>query len=114
MEIVSGALGQVKVNYVAPPADIVEAEMSAFLEWFNGSYELDPLIKAAIAHLWFVAVHTFGVGNGRITRATADMTLARGAGGARRGSTRCRQHSSDPASGIMKHCNQSPARKSSP
>lgn len=84
MEIVSGAFGYEKVHYVAPPADRVEAEMSAFLEWFNGSHEPDPLIKAAIAHLWFVAIHPFGDGNGRITRAIADMTLARSGGGAQR------------------------------
>lgn len=84
MEIVSGAFEHEKVLYVAPPADSVEAEMSAFLEWFNGSPKLDPLIKAAIAHLWFVAIHPFGDGNGRITRAIADMALARGGGGAPR------------------------------
>lgn len=58
--------------------------MSGFLEWFNGSPALDPLVKAAIAHLWFVAIHPFGDGNGRITRAIADMTLASGGGGAQR------------------------------
>ncbi|MFK3781213.1 Fic family protein [Agrobacterium sp. NPDC089420] len=84
MEIVSGPFGHERVHYVAPPADRVEAEMSAFLEWFNGQHELDPLIKAAIAHLWFVAIHPFGDGNGRITRAIADMTLARSGGGAQR------------------------------
>ena len=84
MEIVSGAFGHEKVHYVAPPADRLDAEMSAFLEWFNGSHALDPVVKAAIAHLWFVAIHPFGDGNGRITRAIADMTLARGDGGAQR------------------------------
>lgn len=84
MEIVSGAFGHEKVHYVAPPADRMDAEMSAFLEWFNGSSDLDPLVKAAIAHLWFVAIHPFGDGNGRITRAIADMALARGDGGAQR------------------------------
>lgn len=84
MEIVSGAFGHEKVHYVAPSADRVESEMSGFLEWFNQQHEMDPLIKAAIAHLWFVAIHPFGDGNGRITRAIADMTLARGDGGAQR------------------------------
>lgn len=84
MEIVSGAFGHEKVHYVAPPADRVEDEMSAFLEWFNGANSVDPLIKAAIVHLWFVAIHPFGDGNGRITRAIADMTLARSGGGAQR------------------------------
>lgn len=84
MEIVSGAFGYEKVHYVAPPADRVDAEMSAFLDWFNGSHDLDPIVKAAVAHLWFVAIHPFGDGNGRITRAIADMTLARSGGGAQR------------------------------
>ncbi|WP_349509045.1 Fic family protein [Neorhizobium sp. NCHU2750] len=84
MEIVSGAFGHEKVHYVAPPAEHLDAEMSAFLEWFNGSQDLDPLVKGAIAHLWFVAIHPFGDGYGRITRAIADMTLARSGGGAQR------------------------------
>ncbi len=84
MEIVSGAFGHEKVHYVAPPADRVEDEMSAFLAWLNGAHDVDPLIKGAIAHLWFVAIHPFGDGNGRITRAIADMTLARSGGGAQR------------------------------
>jgi Fic family protein len=84
MEIVSRAFGYEKVHYVAPPADRVDAEMSVFLDWFNGSHDLDPIVKAAVAHLWFVAIHPFGDGNGRITRAIADMTLARSGGGAQR------------------------------
>jgi Fic family protein len=84
MEIVSGAFGHEKVHYVAPPADLLETEMKAFLDWFNGSQQIDPLLKAAVAHLWFVAIHPFGDGNGRITRAIADMVLARGGGGAQR------------------------------
>ncbi|AYD04662.1 Fic family protein [Neorhizobium sp. NCHU2750] len=84
MEIVSGAFGHEKVHYVAPPAESLEKEMTAFLDWFNGSQAMDPLIKAAVAHLWFVAIHPFGDGNGRITRAIADMTLARSGGGAQR------------------------------
>lgn len=84
MEIVSGAFGYEKVHYVAPPADRLEREMSTFLEWFNETLDLDPLVKAAVAHLWFVAIHPFGDGNGRITRAIADMTLARSGGGAQR------------------------------
>ncbi|AYG69663.1 Fic family protein (plasmid) [Rhizobium sp. CCGE531] len=84
MEIVSGAFGHEKVHYVAPPAHRLEEEMKAFLNWFNGPQEMDPLIKAAVAHLWFVAIHPFGDGNGRITRAIADMVLARGGGGAQR------------------------------
>lgn len=109
MEIVSGAFGYEKVHDVAPPTDRVEAELSAFLEWFNGSHEPEPLIKAAIAHLWFVAIHPFGDGNRCITRAIADMPLAR-SGGAPSGFIPCPQQSSDPASGTMKPCNQLPAR----
>lgn len=77
MQVVSGAFGREKVHYVAPPADRLEAEMSGFLDWYNSSAALDPIIKAALAHLWFVAIHPFDDGNGRITRAIADMTLAR-------------------------------------
>ncbi len=84
MEIVSGAFAHEKVHYVAPPAERLETEMEAFLDWFNGSQQMDPLLKAAIVHLWFVAIHPFGDGNGRITRAIADMVLARGGRGAQR------------------------------
>ncbi|WP_327787146.1 Fic family protein [Agrobacterium rubi] len=84
MEIVSGAFGYEKVYFVAPPADCLEREKSIFLEWFNETHDLDPLVKAAIAHLWFAAIHPFGDGNGRITRAIADMTLARSGGEAQR------------------------------
>jgi Fic family protein len=77
MEVVSGSFGREKVEYVAPPAKRLEAEMSAFLDFFNAPAAVDPVIKAAVAHLWFVAIHPFDDGNGRITRAIADMTLAR-------------------------------------
>ncbi|AZN98503.1 Fic family protein [Mesorhizobium sp. M9A.F.Ca.ET.002.03.1.2] len=84
MQVVSGSFGREKVHYVAPPANRLEAEMSAFLDWFNASAALDPIIKAAVAHLWFVAIHPFDDGNGRITRAIADMTLARADAGPQR------------------------------
>lgn len=84
MQVVSGSFGREKVHYVAPPADRLEAEMSAFLEWCNSSAVLDPIIKAAVAHLWFVAIHPFDDGNGRITRAIADMMLARDDSGPQR------------------------------
>lgn len=84
MQVVSGSFGREKVHYVAPPADRLEAEMSAFLAWFNGSAALDPTIKSAVAHLWFVAIHPFDDGNGRITRAIADMMLARADAGPQR------------------------------
>lgn len=56
MQVVSGSFGHEKVHYVAPPADRLEAEMSAFLEWFNAPTKIDPIVKAAVAHLWFVAL----------------------------------------------------------
>jgi Fic family protein len=77
MEVVSGALGKQKVHYQAVPAEKVQAEMERFITWFNESSKLDPVIKAAIAHFWFIIVHPFDDGNGRIARALADMLLAR-------------------------------------
>lgn len=77
MQVVSGALGREKVHFEAPDADRLPQEMRAFLTWFNGALAGDPVIKAAIAHLWFVTVHPFEDGNGRIARAIADMALAR-------------------------------------
>lgn len=77
MQVVSGPMGKEKVHYEAPPADRVPAEMKYFLSWFNTNYSDDPVIKSAIAHLWFVSIHPFDDGNGRIARAIADMQLAR-------------------------------------
>ncbi|MDO8756872.1 MAG: Fic family protein [Elusimicrobiota bacterium] len=77
MQVVSGQLGAEKVHYEAPPAEQLEAEMQKFLDWENGASDLDPLLKAAIAHLWFVTIHPFDDGNGRIARAIADRGLAR-------------------------------------
>ena len=77
MQVTSGYLGRERVHYEAPAAGHLENEMRAFLEWFNGRGTLDPVIEAAIAHLWFVTVHPFDDGNGRIARAIADMALAR-------------------------------------
>ncbi|AEI51221.1 Fic family protein [Runella slithyformis] len=76
MQVVSGAAGREKVHFQAPDADLVEMEMSRFLEWFNEEHTIDLVIKAAIAHLWFVTIHPFQDGNGRITRALTDMLLA--------------------------------------
>ena len=73
MQVVSGAIGHEKVHYEAPAAGKLDAEMKAFLDWFNGPDSIDPVIKAALAHLWFVTVHPFADGNGRIARAIADM-----------------------------------------
>jgi len=75
MQVVSGAIGKEKVHFQAPDSNLVENEMNRFLNWFNNS-KIDLVIKAAIAHLWFVTIHPFEDGNGRITRALTDMLLA--------------------------------------
>jgi Fic family protein len=77
MQVVSGSDGREFVHYEAPAASKLDEEMKAFLGWFNGQGDLDPVLKAAIAHLWFVTIHPFDDGNGRIARAIADMQLAR-------------------------------------
>ncbi len=77
MQVVSGALGKEKVPFEAPPAKFVEKEMKLFLNWFNAKSKMDPLLKSGLAHLWFITVHPFQDGNGRIARALADMLLAR-------------------------------------
>jgi Fic family protein len=77
MQVVSGALGKEKVHYQAPPAAQIENEMRIFLDWFNLEQNIDLVMKAAIAHLWFVTIHPFEDGNGRISRALSDMLLAR-------------------------------------
>jgi Fic family protein len=77
MQVVSGPFGQERVHFAAPPAEQVAAEMDAFLAWLNAPPTTDPVIKAALAHLWFVTIHPFEDGNGRIARAIADLALAR-------------------------------------
>lgn len=76
MQVVSGAEGHQRVHYQAPPAVRIEAEMAAFLAWFNTPPPLDGIATAALAHLWFVTIHPFDDGNGRIARTLADMVLA--------------------------------------
>jgi len=76
MQVVSGAAGREKVHFQAPDANLIEMEMNLFLKWFNEENKIDLVIKAAIAHLWFVTIHPFQDGNGRITRALTDMLLA--------------------------------------
>jgi Fic family protein len=76
MQVVSGALGKEKVHFQAPDSILIEKEMNQFLDWFNNYLKIDLVIKAAIAHLWFVTIHPFEDGNGRITRALTDMLLA--------------------------------------
>lgn len=77
MQVVSGPIGREKVHYEAPTADRVGQEMTVFIEWLDAKHEIDPVIIAAIAHLWFVTIHPFEDGNGRIARAIADLALAR-------------------------------------
>jgi Fic family protein len=77
MQVVSGPTGKERVHFEAPPADRVPGEMSAFLGWFEGTDAIDPVLKAGLAHLWFVTIHPFDDGNGRIARAIADMALSR-------------------------------------
>lgn len=80
MQVVSGPFGREKVHFEAPPASRIAGEMAAFLDWFDSPDSLDPVLRAAIAHLWFVTVHPFEDGNGRIARAIGDMALARSEG----------------------------------
>lgn len=77
MQVVSGRIGRERVHFEAPAWDRLEAEMKAFLAWLEKDDGVDPVIRAAIAHLWFVTIHPFEDGNGRIARAIADMALAR-------------------------------------
>jgi Fic family protein len=77
MQVVSGALGKGKVHFEAPKPDRLEKEMTAFRKWFEGKDAIDPVLKSGLSHLWFVTIHPFEDGNGRIARAIADMALAR-------------------------------------
>ncbi|MEQ9145518.1 MAG: Fic family protein [Parvibaculaceae bacterium] len=76
MQVVSGPIGREKVHYQAPPADRVPKEIDTFLSWLNNHEEEDPILRAGIAHLWFVTIHPFDDGNGRIGRAIADYCLS--------------------------------------
>ena len=80
MQVVSGPMGKEKVHYEAPTSGDVPAMMDEFIAWVNDKQEIDPILKAAIAHLWFVAIHPFDDGNGRITRTITDMLLAKADG----------------------------------
>jgi Fic family protein len=84
MQVVSGPIDRHKVHYEAPAAARIANEMRKFLKWFDSDEQQDPLLKAAIAHLWFVTIHPFEDGNGRIGRAIAEMCLARSDGSAQR------------------------------
>ena len=84
MQVVSGPMGRERVHYEAPAAELLAEQMQEFLDWFNGSPELDPVLKAGLAHFWFVTIHPFDDGNGRIARAIADLQLARADGSGQR------------------------------
>lgn len=77
MQVVSGPLGKEKVHFEAPAAERIDAEINELIDWIENEHEVDPVLKAAIAHLWFVTIHPFEDGNGRITRAITEMILAR-------------------------------------
>ncbi|WP_299376950.1 Fic family protein [uncultured Tateyamaria sp.] len=84
MEVVSGPYGRERIHFEAPAASRLPSEMSHFFDWFGMPPKTDPVIHAAIAHLWFVTIHPFDDGNGRIARAIADMALARAEGSPQR------------------------------
>jgi Fic family protein len=84
MQVVSGPVGRERVHFEAPAAERLDVEMQQFLAWFNGDAATEPVLKAALAHLWFVTIHPFDDGNGRIARAIADMSLARSEGSSQR------------------------------
>jgi Fic family protein len=80
MQVVSGGLGRERVHFQAPGANGLDREMNLFLEWFNSDDKMDPVLKAGIAHIWFVTLHPFDDGNGRIARAITDLQLSRADG----------------------------------
>jgi Fic family protein len=84
MQVVSGPIGRQRVHFEAPPAERLEVETSRFLDWLNGASNEQPLIKAGLGHLWFVTLHPFDDGNGRIARAIGDLLLARADGSPQR------------------------------
>ncbi|NOY00966.1 MAG: Fic family protein [Verrucomicrobia bacterium] len=77
MQVVSGSMGRERVHFQAPDADCLDGEVEKFLDWFNRCSDIDPVMQAAVAHLWFVTIHPFDDGNGRIARAITDMALSR-------------------------------------
>lgn len=84
MQVVSGAMGKERVHFQAPPPNVVPSEMNLFLDWLNQDTPIDGVLKAAIAHFWFIIIHPFDDGNGRIARAISDMILARSENSAQR------------------------------
>ena len=84
MQVVSGPIGKERVHFEAPQAERLDSEMESFLQWFNMRVALDPVLKAGIAHFWFVTIHPFEDGNGRIARAIAEMALSQADGSKQR------------------------------
>jgi len=84
MQVVSGPVGRERVHFEAPSAERLPEEMRRFVDWFNSDAKIEPVLKAALAHIWFVTIHPFDDGNGRIARAIADMSLARSEGSSQR------------------------------
>ena len=84
MQVVSGPIGNERIHFEAPAAERLDQEMGAFIDWFNSPLGIDPLLKAALAHFWFVTIHPFEDGNGRIARAVAECALSRADGGPER------------------------------
>lgn len=80
MQVVSGPIGRERIHFEAPPAERVPHEMARFIEWCNAEDGVDPFLRAAVAHFWFVTIHPFEDGNGRLARALADLFLARADG----------------------------------
>lgn len=77
MQVISGQIGKAKVHFIAPPSDQIKNEMDEFIAWFNSkTNKQDGLIRAAMAHLWFITIHPFEDGNGRVARAITDLALA--------------------------------------
>ena len=84
MQVVSGPIGSERVHFEAPGAGRLDIELRTFLDWFENGHDIDPVLRSGIAHLWFVTIHPFEDGNGRIARAVGDMALARADGTAER------------------------------
>lgn len=84
MQVVSGPMGKEKIHYLAPAPKRVKKEMDQFLAWYNAELKQDSVLKAAISHFWFIIIHPFDDGNGRIARALSDMLLARSEGSSQR------------------------------
>lgn len=80
MQVVSDGMGRETVHYEAPKAEQLVSEMEQFIDWYNNEQNLESLLKAAVAHLWFITIHPFDDGNGRIARAITDMQLSKADG----------------------------------